>query len=98
MKALMDDIRFQQGRDSCLYAQEVPTPVKAQKEIGMQDKLAGRAIAVGLFAVCVSTQSTEQLPTPAASAEHSPSVKSILAKNPTLIERDPEYVLSLQMN
>jgi hypothetical protein len=50
MKALMGDIRFQRGRDSCLYAQEVLTPGKAQKQIGMQLKPAGTAIVVGLIA------------------------------------------------
>jgi hypothetical protein len=36
MKAMMDDIRFQQVRDSCLHAQEGLTSVKRKKEIGMQ--------------------------------------------------------------
>jgi len=44
----------------------------AKKEIRMQYKPADTAIAVGLFAACVSTQSTEQLPTPVGSTDHSP--------------------------
>jgi len=31
MKTLMDEIRFQQGLDSCLYAQEILTPGQSTK-------------------------------------------------------------------
>lgn len=54
----MDEVRSSKGE---VYAREI-TPVKARKGTSVQHKLADTAIAIGLFATCVSGQSEANPP------------------------------------